>query len=326
MMRRRLRFLPFMVALAACAPEAEPDAYGTVEAIEVTVSAEFGGKLTAFRPLEGDRLAAGEAVASIDAGQLILERERIEAERAAAESRVGEIARQIESLESQRAAALARRAVLVSERDIAERAYERTKRLYDQRASTAPELDRAERDFRTVVDQLAAHDQEIASRTQQVAAARVQQQTATRQVAAIDSQIALAGDRIRRAEVTNPQAGTVLAVYARAGEVVQAGQPLYKIADLATVDVRAYVAETGLARLTLGQAAEVTVDDGVGSRQTLPGKVTWIASEAQFTPTPIQTREERADLVYAVKIRVVNDAQVLKIGMPADVRFGSGAE
>jgi HlyD family secretion protein len=118
----------------------------------------------------------------------------------------------------------------------------------------------------------------------------------------------------------------VLTSYAKAGEFVQMGQPLYKIANLDAVEVRAYVTEPQLATVRLGQEARVTIDAGRGPRQTLSGTVAWISSQAEFTPTPIQTREERADLVYAVKIRVRNDKGVLKIGMPADVQFGAGSD
>jgi len=102
---------------------------------------------------------------------------------------------------------------------------------------------------------------------------------------------------------------------------VQPGQPLYKIADMSAVDVRAYITEPQLALVRVGQQARVTVDAG-NARQTLDGSVSWVATQAEFTPTPIQTREERADLVYAIKIRVPNANGVLKIGMPVDVAFG----
>ena len=120
--------------------------------------------------------------------------------------------------------------------------------------------------------------------------------------------------------MTNPGAGTVLSTFAKAGEFVQPGQPLYRVASLDTLELRAYVAEPQLARVRLGQRAEVTIDAGE-ARRRFPGTVTWVASEAEFTPTPIQTRDERTSLVYAVKIRVPNADGALKIGMPADVRF-----
>jgi len=130
-------------------------------------------------------------------------------------------------------------------------------------------------------------------------------------------------ERIRKSQISNPVAGTVLATYARTGEFVQAGRPLYKIANLSAVDVRAYVAETQLSQVAIGSDADITFDAG-STRRTIRGKVTWVSSQAEFTPTPIQTREQRADLVYAIKIRVTNDAGVLKVGMPVDVRFVAG--
>ena len=306
---------------AGCAPVVEPDAYGNVEAVDVVVGAEASGRLVTLNVAEGDRIAASATVGAIDAVQLELERTRVTAERAAGQSRVNEIGLQVEALIAQREAAESRHAALESERRIAERGYERSQRLYDQRAATALELDRAEREYRTLVEQARAQEQEVAGRARQIDAARAQQQTARQQVLAAESQIAQTGDRIRRSEISNPLAGTVLTVYARAGEFVQPGQPLYKIANLETVDVRAYVAEPDLSRVQIGQRVQVNVDAGGGTRRTLPGTITWVSSEAEFTPTAIQTRQQRADLVYAIKVRVANEDGLLKIGMPVDLQL-----
>lgn len=327
-----------MATIAGCTREAKPDAYGNVEAIEVVVGAEAMGRLVSFDVTEGQQLAVDAIVGSIDSTELSLERDQLVAQRGANTSRVNEVARQIDVLAAQREAATAQRnaakaqkAVLEAQYDVAKRAYERMRRLFDQQAATAQQLDQAERDYRMLEQQLKAQDEQIAAQEHQVAAhreqidaTRAQRQTATEQVTSIDAQVARVNERIRKSQVRNPSAGTVLATYARAGEVVQAGQPLYKIANLASVDVRAYVAETQLAQIHLGSDAEVAVDAGTGTLRTLPGKVTWISSQAEFTPTPIQTREERADLVYAIKVRVANDESLLKVGMPADVRFPGG--
>ena len=169
-------------------------------------------------------------------------------------------------------------------------------------------------------EQIQAQARQVAAHTAQIAAAQQQQRTARTQVSAADAQVAQLDDRIRRSTITNPSAGTVLVTYVKQGEVVQAGQPLYKIADMGTVDVRAYVSEPQLADVKVGGQARVTLDSG-DSRQSLSGTVSWVSTQAEFTPTPIQTRDERADLVYAVKIRVANENGVLKIGMPVDVEF-----
>lgn len=320
---------------AACSREPQPDAYGNVEATEVVVSSEVGGQLTTFTIEEGQTLAAGDKAGTVDPTQLTLQRQQAAAQRDAAASRVGEINSQVqaataqrEALQAQRDAALAQRGALQSQLEIARRNHERMQRLYAQQAATAQQLDQAERDDRVLQDQIKAQDQQIAAQGRQVAAqnaqviaAQQQHRTAQTQIAAADAQVAQLDDRIRRAAVTNPSPGTVLVTYAEPGEIVQVGQPLYKIADLGTVDVRAYVTEPQLASVKVGTEARVTVDAGDDKRETLNGTVSWVSTQAEFTPTPIQTRDERADLVYAVKIRVPNQNGMLKIGMPVDVEF-----
>ncbi len=192
------------------------------------------------------------------------------------------------------------------------------------------QVEQAERDVRVLQDQIRAQEQQVEAQSRQVAAlvgqlaaAAAQQRTASRQVTSAGAQVALLEDRLRRSRIVNPLAGTVLTTFAAAGEFVQPGQPLYKVADLSIVDVRAYVAEPQLAGLKVGQRAVVTVDAGE-ERRSLTGTVSWVSAAAEFTPTPIQTRDERADLVYAVKIRVPNQQGLLKIGMPVDVDLSSG--
>jgi HlyD family secretion protein len=173
--------------------------------------------------------------------------------------------------------------------------------------------------------QIKAYEQQIVAHDGQIQAALAEQQTIRRQVASVEAQVAQTAERIRKTDVRNPIAGTVLTSYVETGEFVQVGQPLYKIANLRTVDVRAYVTEPQLASVRLGATAQVTFDAEQHARATLPGTISWVSSQAEFTPTPIQTRDERADLVYAVKIAVPNPDGALKIGMPVDVALpGAG--
>ena len=323
------------VVAAGCRGEAGPDAYGNVEATEIAVSSEVGGRLVTFTVDEGQTLTAGDVAGTIDPTALTLQRDQASAQRDAAASRADEMDGQVrallaqrDALQSQRDAAAAQRRALLSQLEIARRHHERMRRLFAQQAATAQQLDQAERDDRVLTEQIKAqeeqiqaHERQIAAHTAQVAAAQQQQRTAKAQIDAADSQVDQLDDRISRATVANPAAGTVLTTYARAGEVVQAGQPLYTIADLGVVDVRAYITEPQLALVKLGQQALVNVDVADDERLSLTGTVSWISSRAEFTPTPIQTRDERADLVYAVKIRVPNENGVLKIGMPVDVDF-----
>jgi len=331
--------LAALLAIGACSRRAEPDAYGNVEATEVVVGAEASGRLVSYAINDGDKLAAGASVGAIDPTQLNLEREQLAAQHAATASRVNEVRQQIQGLEAQRSAttaqrdaARAQRDALVSQHEIARRTYDRTNRLVAQQAATTQQLDQAERDYRVLGDQIKAQDEQIkaverqiAAQTEQVQSARAQEQTVRSQVSAAEAQVNQAAERIRKSQVTSPIAGTVLTTYVRAGEMVQVGQPLFKIASLDSVEVRAYVTEPQLAAIRLGQQARVSIDSGRNQRQTLTGTISWISSQAEFTPTNIQTREERADLVYAIKIRVANENSVLKIGMPADVEFVAAA-
>jgi HlyD family secretion protein len=309
------------VLVAACAPEPEPDAYGHVEATEVVVSAETGGRLLSFDVREGDRLDADALVGEVDDTPLTLERDTARAHEAASVSRVAEIGAQVLVLQAQRAAAMAEHEALLAQREIAERTHARTERLLAQQAATAQQLDQAERELRTLNERVNAQQSQVGALARQIEGARTQQQSAMAQAAAVRAQVAQITNRIERSEIRNPLAGTVLVTYARRGEFVQPGQPLYRIADLDDVDVRAYVTQRQLAGLRLGGPADVVVDVARDERRALPGTLAWISAEAEFTPTPIQTRDERADLVYAIRIRVPNPDGLLKIGMPAEVVF-----
>jgi HlyD family secretion protein len=318
-----------------CAKAAAPDAYGNVEATEVVVGAEAAGRLVSYTVADGTPVAAGAVVGAIDAAQLGFERDQFAAQRTAAASRAGELRQQIAALEAQRGSAVAQRDASRAQRDalaaqleIATRVDERTRRLFDQQAATAQQLDQAERDRRVLTNQMAAQDEQVKAQERQIAAqadlvrgAQAQQHTIAAQVAGAEAQVQQAGERIRKTEIRNPIEGTVLTTYAKAGEVVQTGQPLYRVANLKAMEVRAYVTEPQLSSIRLGQEARVSIDAAGTSRQTVSGSITWISARAEFTPTPIQTREERVDMVYAIKIRVANDTGVLKIGMPVDVRF-----
>ena len=270
----------------------QPDAYGNFEATEVIVAAQASGQLLEFTPEEGMNLAQGIVVAEVDPTQLMLERQQLLAQREATAARTTEAGEQI--------------GVLVAQRDIAQRTLARTRRLFDADAATAQQLDQAERDYRTLVAQIEA--------------ARAQQVSARREVTAAEARVAQIRDQLAKSRVTNPTAGTVLATYSRRGEVVAVGTPLYKIADLSELTLRAYIDGTQLAQVRIGQPVQVNVDQGKELR-SFSGTITWISAEAEFTPTPVQTRDERADLVYAIKIVVPNFAGVLKIGMPGDVYF-----
>ncbi len=293
-----LLILGLALPMGGCGRGNQPDAYGNFETTEVIVSAETSGQLIWFTPDEGQRLTNGTMVGLVDTVLLALQRDQLVAQRGSSSARATEATNNI--------------SVLQAQHEIAERMYRRTQRLHDEKAATTQQLDQAERDFRVLGDQIQA--------------AQAQREAARHDITSSSAQIAQIEDRIRRSRITNPRSGAVLTTYVERGEFVQQGQPLYKLGIVDSMELRAYVTEPQLAMIRIGQGAKVTVDAGRRKRRMVPGRVTWISSEAEFTPTPVQTRDERADLVYALKIMVENHDGLLKIGMPADVRFDSIAE
>ncbi|HET6777800.1 MAG TPA: HlyD family efflux transporter periplasmic adaptor subunit [Gemmatimonadales bacterium] len=287
--------LGFGAAVLTSCWKQDAEAYGNFEATEVTVAAEVGGRLLALKLDEGDQVSRGTVVGAVDTVPLILERRATAARRAAAAARAREANATIGSLEVQQT---------IAERDLA-----RTERLLKNAAATAQQGDRAEREARVVKEQLAG--------------ARVARAALTQEVAALDAQVAMIDDRLARSRIMSPLDGTILTRYVEPGEFVQQGQPLFKIASLDSLIFRAYVSGPQLTSLRLGQPVRVGVDRA-DSIATLPGRVTWIASAAEFTPTPIQTRDERADQVYAVKIAVNNPDGALRIGMPGELLLDDG--
>ncbi len=283
-----------LALVAACRKETA-DAYGNFEATEVTVAAEASGRVLRLDAAEGVRLEQLTEVGVIDTSALVLQRAELVARREAARARTREVDANAAALETQR--------------DIAERELERTRRLLAAQAATAQQGDRAEREVRVLRDQL-----------QGALATRV---TISREVSAIDAQLATLDDRLRRSRIVAPVTGTVLVRYVEPGEFVQVGAPLFKLAALDTLILRAYVSGAQLAQVALGQALTVAVDAGGDSLRTVQGRVTWIAPTAEFTPTPIQTREERTVQVYAVKLAVPNADGRLRIGMPAEVTLAA---
>lgn len=291
-------FVASTLLAAACRKDTPPDSYGNFEAEETVVAAETGGQLQEFVPTEGQALVAKARVGQVDTIQLSLERDQLVAQRAGIADHRTEVSQQIRTLEVQL--------------DIAKRSKERTDRLFAQQAATALQRDQQERDVRVL--------------TEQIAGTRVGIARVASDLAALDVRIAAVNDRLRRATIVSPISGTVLATYVRTGEFIQPGQQLYRVANLDTLTLRAYVTGAQLSQFRIGETVQVHVDGVNKSLRNYTGTVTWVSSRAEFTPTPVQTRDERGDLVYAVKVRVANADGALKIGMPADVSLRDQVE
>lgn len=287
----------FMLLAAACHPGDDLyDATGAFEAVETIVPAQATGILTDYAVQEGQRLAPGTLVGHVDTTQLYLKKLQLA-------SSIGAILSQ----RPDRAAQLAALQVQLS-RDLKEQA--RVTSLEQADAATGRQLD-------DITAKVAVDKKRIGALESSLDITSLSLQKKTAPVAA---QIAALDDELRRCRIVNPVAGTVLANYAEPFEMATTGKPLYKIADLSTLNLRAYVTGDQFARLRLGEKVTVRVDDGKGRYRAYTGVVSWISDQAEFTPKTIQTKDERAELVYAVKIRVVNDGY-LKIGMYGEVKF-----
>lgn len=285
------------LCLISCEKKAPTsDAYGNFEAREVIVSAEANGKLVSFEVEEGKVLKTNTLVGLVDTTQLYLKKKQLQAS-------IGTIASKTQDVGSQVNVLREKRNNLVREQ-------KRVKALLSENAATTKQLDDIEGNIDFIDKQIVATSTQIASRNQGIMSERNP----------LEVRIEQLNDQLKKSYIRNPMSGTVLTKMAEPSELVAYGKPLYKIADLSTMILRVYVSGAQLASLKIGQSAQVIVDAGKDKTHTLSGKVSWIASQAEFTPKTIQTREERVNMVYAVKVQVKNNGK-LKIGMPAEVNF-----
>lgn len=289
---------PLLVLLAASCVEGNKayDASGVFESTEVTVSAEGNGKILSLDLQEGDRLEAGQIVGCIDTVQLHLSEIQLEASRRAVGSGWLDISRQIAALESQ----------IGKQRQ----ELDRFTKLEKAGASNRKQVEDIQAQIETLERQLAAQEESLNSSNRNVSG----------QADALEAQIEQIRDRIRKCVITSPVAGTVLAKYSEAGEFAALGRALFKVADIDNIRLRAYITAEQLTTLKLGQQVRVFADQGSSGRKEYAGTLIWISDKAEFTPKTIQTRDERANLVYAVKIAVENDG-LIKLGMYGDIKF-----
>lgn len=284
--------------LTACNSSAdEADATGVFEATEVLVSAESGGRILHLDLQEGDRVESDRVVGYIDTVQLALKREQLLASMDAVGHKKMDVAKQV---------AATRRQI-----EQAEREYARSRDLLHDRAGTQKQVDDAEAQVAVLRRQLEA---QLSTMTSANLGVRDEQRSLELQVLQLD-------DQLQKCRIASPIRGTVLTKYAEAGEVTAAGRPLFKVADLEHIYLRAYVEAPQLTALRLGQEVTVYADRGEADRTPYPGRVVWISGEAEFTPKTIQTRDERSNLVYAVKIAVDNSDGQIKLGMYGSVDF-----
>jgi len=296
----KIDLIPFLVLpflIFSCNNEKnKADASGTFEAVETIISAEASGKILLFDVSEGEILKPGQAIGYIDSTQLYLTKLQLIQNRKAILSGRPDVKTQTESLKKELANA--------------KEDQKRLENLVKGEVASQKQLDDA--NTRVAVLQSKIDAQQSSLNTSSVAL--------TEQGNTVEVQLAQVNDQLRKCKIVNPVQGTVLSKYAEQNEMTSPGKALYKIADLTTIILRAYISGNQLPQIKLNQKVKVSTDDGNGGFKEAEGIITWINDKAEFTPKTIQTKDERANMVYAVKVSVKNDG-VYKIGMYGEVKF-----
>ncbi|MBR3906734.1 MAG: HlyD family efflux transporter periplasmic adaptor subunit [Bacteroidaceae bacterium] len=293
---KRIAYIATLLLIASCGKESEFDAQGTFEATEIIVSAEATGRILCFDVEEGSTVEAGNIVGAIDSIQLHLQRRQLIAQQSALLSSRPDVKKQVASI---------REEIAKQKSELA-----RVENMLRDGAATQKQYDDIEAHIRILKGKLEAALSTLDKNTSSINENSV----------AIEAQIAALDDRIAKCRISSPVSGTLLVKYAQAGELASPGKPLMKVANLNEIFLRAYFTSEQLADIKLGDTVTVIADFGGGERHSYEGRITWIASESEFTPKSIQTRDSRANLVYAVKIAVKNDGR-LKIGLAGEVKL-----
>ena len=294
-MKRLFYVLP-LLAMVSCNNEPDYDAQGTFEATEIVLSSEGTGRILSFDVTEGEIINANSVVGVIDSFQLHLQREQLKAQKSALLSSLPDKEKQVASLRRQLAK---QRAEL-----------QRVNNMLSDGAATTKQRDDIEAQITILEGQLSATLSTLDNNTS----------TINENATALEAQIAALDDRIAKCNISSAVGGTVLIKYAEAGEFTTIGKPLMKVADLENIYLRAYLTSCQLANVNLGDEVSVVADFGGDERYDYKGRVAWISAESEFTPKSIQTKDSRANLVYAVKIAVKNDGR-LKIGLAGEVKL-----
>ena len=296
-MKSAVYLLGLAVLFFACHGEdGEYDATGVFETTEVIVSAQGTGEIMRFDIDEGQTVDAEVELGYIDTVQLSLKKQELLANLEATDSRRYDVARQIASL---------REEIATQKRE-----QQRYQNLVQAKAANQKQLDDINARLATLEKQLAAQTETLENGNR----------TVSGQVRMLEAQLAQVEDQIGKCRISSPINGTILSKYAEAGELASQGRALFKVGDIVNMYLRAYITADQLTELKIGQSVRVFADEGESGRREYAGTVSWISDKAEFTPKTIQTRDERANLVYAVKIQIQNDGFV-KRGMYGEIKI-----
>ena len=293
---KRLIYIISILCLVSCSKKTNYDAQGSFEATEIIVSSEATGKILNFDITEGDIIKADSTIGVIDSLQLHLQRKQLSAQLSALLSSRPDKEKQVASLREQ---------ITTQKRE-----FQRIENMLREGAATQKQYDDIKAQITILENQLSATLSTLDNNTASI----------NDNAVALEAQIAALDDRIAKCYISSTVNGTVLSKYAEAGELAAIGKPLMKVADLENIYLRAYFTSDQLSKVNLGNEVTVTADFGGNERYNYVGKITWISSESEFTPKNIQTKDSRANLVYAVKIAVKNDGRI-KIGLAGEVKL-----
>lgn len=283
-----------LAGLCACSSEQNYDATGTFEATEVTISAESTGKIISLSAEEGQTVQMGEILGKIDSTQYCLQRKQLRAQQNAILSSRPDVQKQLAATDEQ---------IIKFKTELS-----RVESMLKDGAASRKQLDDVQAQLRIAEGQKEALLSTLTSNTS----------TINSNAAALGAQIDLLSDNIKKCQITSPINGTIISKYSQKGEFTAVARPLFKVADLENMYVRAYFTSEQLSSISLGQEVKVIADYGADEQKEYTGKIVWIASKSEFTPKGIQTKDSRANLVYAVKVAVKNDG-LLKIGLSANI-------
>jgi HlyD family secretion protein len=304
-------FLLLPLLLLGCkSNDEEFDAQGTFEADEVIVSSELSGKIRSLEIEEGSTIAIGDTVGTIDAANISLQKDQVIASIEALNEKTLDVSPQVKLLEEQLQVQQLQLKNLLHEQD-------RIEKLFSQDAATGKQRDDIHSQVEVLQKQMAVTRQQIQVQKRNTA---TQNRGILSEGKPLQKRIAQLDDQLSKSSIINPVTGTILTKYAEQGEITAPGKALYKIADLSTIILRAYISGKQLPQVKLGQQVKVYIDQDNDEYKEYAGTIQWISDKAEFTPKTIQTKEERANLVYAIRIAVKNDGY-LKIGMYGEVRF-----
>lgn len=322
---RALMAFLFLLLVIACNNKTQKfDASGTFEATEIIVSAESMGKILSLDIKEGDNLTKGKIIGAIDPLSIELQKEQITASMAALTQKSNDAAPQISVFQEQIAVQRNQIAVQRQQLIVLQKEQKRLENLVKADAATPKQLDDVNGQVDVLKKQIEASESSIKVFERQISAQTavvgIQNRGILSEKGPLEKRMKQLDDQLARTKITNPIDGVVLSKYAESGEITTMGKAIYKIADMSEMTLRAYITGDQLGQIKINQKVKIMIDDGKDKYRELAGTLFWVSDKAEFTPKTVQTKDERANLVYAVKIKVKNDG-TLKIGMYGEVLF-----